>query len=157
MQVFKNREQGQGLVEYALLLVLVAVVVIAVLLLLGPQISSIFSQVIVALGGEDPGNPSYTYSIEQFGVSGTAGFGGCTVKLSQTMRVKVTQDGSPVDGASLTVVVRLQTGDDRSFSGTTNASGLASWPANEVIGKDPNGCGRTATASIAGVSKTDGY
>jgi pilus assembly protein Flp/PilA len=35
-------ERGQGLVEYALILVLVAVVVIAVLLLLGPSIKNIF-------------------------------------------------------------------------------------------------------------------
>ncbi len=39
---FFNREKGQGLVEYALILFLIAVVVIAVLALLGPQIRSIF-------------------------------------------------------------------------------------------------------------------
>lgn len=38
-------EKGQGLVEYALILVLVAIVVIAILLLVGPQIANIFSQV----------------------------------------------------------------------------------------------------------------
>lgn len=36
-------EKGQGLVEYALILVLVAIVVIAVLTLLGPIIGNIFS------------------------------------------------------------------------------------------------------------------
>lgn len=44
MLTFKDNK-GQGLVEYALILVLVAVVVIAVLALLGPSISSIFGQV----------------------------------------------------------------------------------------------------------------
>ena len=39
------REKGQGLVEYALLLVLVALVVLAILLLLGPQIANVFSVV----------------------------------------------------------------------------------------------------------------
>ena len=39
------RERGQGLVEYALILVLVALVVIAVLLLIGPQIANVFSRV----------------------------------------------------------------------------------------------------------------
>ena len=34
--LFLPREKGQGLVEYALILVLVAIVVIAILLLLGP-------------------------------------------------------------------------------------------------------------------------
>ncbi len=44
-------EEGQGLVEYALILFLVAIVVIAVLILLGPQIGSIFTSVVRALGG----------------------------------------------------------------------------------------------------------
>ena len=39
-------ERGQGLVEYALILVLVAVVVIAVLSLLGPAIGNVFSQIL---------------------------------------------------------------------------------------------------------------
>ena len=38
-------EEGQGLVEYALILFLVAVVVIGILILLGPRIGSIFSSV----------------------------------------------------------------------------------------------------------------
>ena len=40
-----TEEEGQGLVEYALILLLVAVVVIAILILLGPQIGAIFSEV----------------------------------------------------------------------------------------------------------------
>ena len=43
--LFQARERGQGLVEYALILVLVAVVVIAVLMLLGPIIGNVFSKV----------------------------------------------------------------------------------------------------------------
>jgi pilus assembly protein Flp/PilA len=41
----EEREEGQGLVEYALILFLVAVVVIGILILLGPRIGSIFSAV----------------------------------------------------------------------------------------------------------------
>lgn len=47
--LFLTREEGQGLVEYALILVLVAIVVIAILTLLGPQIGNIFSQIVNAL------------------------------------------------------------------------------------------------------------
>ena len=36
-------EQGQGIVEYALLLVLVSLIVIVVLALLGPAIGNVFS------------------------------------------------------------------------------------------------------------------
>ena len=39
-------EKGQGLIEYALIIVLVSIVVIAVLALLGPAISDIFQQII---------------------------------------------------------------------------------------------------------------
>jgi pilus assembly protein Flp/PilA len=41
--------RGQGLVEYALILVLVAVVVIVVLALLGPVIGAVFSNIIGAI------------------------------------------------------------------------------------------------------------
>jgi pilus assembly protein Flp/PilA len=43
--LFAPKEKGQGLVEYALILVLVAVVVIAVLTLLGPIIGNVFSDI----------------------------------------------------------------------------------------------------------------
>ena len=44
--LFQRREEGQGLVEYALILLLVALVVIAILTLLGPQIGNVFSRVV---------------------------------------------------------------------------------------------------------------
>jgi pilus assembly protein Flp/PilA len=47
--LFLPREKGQGLVEYALILVLVAIVVIAILLLLGPIIGNIFSNIVNAI------------------------------------------------------------------------------------------------------------
>ncbi len=42
---YAARERGQGLVEYAIIIVLVAVVVFAVLLILGPIIGNAFSTV----------------------------------------------------------------------------------------------------------------
>ena len=43
--LFAAKEKGQGLVEYALILVLIAVVVIVVLTLLGGQIRNVFSRI----------------------------------------------------------------------------------------------------------------
>ena len=43
--LFAAKEQGQGLVEYAIILVLVALVVIAVVRLLGPEIGNTFSSI----------------------------------------------------------------------------------------------------------------
>ena len=49
--LFAPKEKGQGLVEYALILVLVAIVVIAVLMLLGPIIGNVFSTINASLSG----------------------------------------------------------------------------------------------------------
>ena len=43
--LFSAKEQGQGLVEYAIILVLVAIVVIAVVRVLGPKIGNTFSSI----------------------------------------------------------------------------------------------------------------
>jgi pilus assembly protein Flp/PilA len=42
---FFAKEEGQGLVEYALILVLIAIVVIGILTLLGARVSQVFSQI----------------------------------------------------------------------------------------------------------------
>ncbi len=42
----KNSERGQGLVEYALILIFVFFVVIVVLVLLGPAVGNLYSQII---------------------------------------------------------------------------------------------------------------
>ena len=51
---FTPKEKGQGLVEYALILVLVAIVVIAALLILGPIIGGVFSTINSSLVGVGP-------------------------------------------------------------------------------------------------------
>lgn len=58
---FKNRvkahvsevadtESGQGMVEYALILILIAIVVIVVLVVLGNQLSNVFSDIVSGVG-----------------------------------------------------------------------------------------------------------
>lgn len=59
----KKQEKGQGLVEYALILVLVAIVVIAALMILGPIIGNVFSTInsslsTVSTGGSISGGGS---------------------------------------------------------------------------------------------------
>jgi Flp pilus assembly pilin Flp len=49
VEVRPNRQSGQGLVEYVLILILVSVVVIAILLTQGQVIKSMLSNVSVAL------------------------------------------------------------------------------------------------------------
>jgi pilus assembly protein Flp/PilA len=45
-----RHQSGQGMVEYALILVLVSIVVIVILLTMGNQILNVFSNVVAALG-----------------------------------------------------------------------------------------------------------
>jgi pilus assembly protein Flp/PilA len=45
-----RQQHGQGMVEYALILVLVSIVVIVILLTMGNQIANVFSNVVAALG-----------------------------------------------------------------------------------------------------------
>lgn len=45
---FTDQEKGQGLVEYAMIIVLVAVLVMVVLLVLGPAVGNIFSNIVAA-------------------------------------------------------------------------------------------------------------
>ncbi|MBN2048569.1 MAG: Flp family type IVb pilin [Anaerolineaceae bacterium] len=47
--LFAPKEKGQGLVEYALILVFVAIVVIVVLTLLGPAVGQVFSNIVAAI------------------------------------------------------------------------------------------------------------
>jgi pilus assembly protein Flp/PilA len=50
MQNLPRQQHGQGMVEYALILVLVSIVVIVILLTMGNQIQNVFSNVVAALG-----------------------------------------------------------------------------------------------------------
>jgi pilus assembly protein Flp/PilA len=49
--LFSQEEQGQGLVEYAMILVMVAIFVIAALMILGPVIGNSFSKINSSLSG----------------------------------------------------------------------------------------------------------
>ncbi len=52
-----KHEQGQGLIEYALILSLVGIVVIAILTLLGPAVSDLYNTVVCELHNLKPGDP----------------------------------------------------------------------------------------------------
>jgi pilus assembly protein Flp/PilA len=45
-----DNEQGQSMIEYALILVLIAVVVVVVLIILGNQVQNVFCNISGALG-----------------------------------------------------------------------------------------------------------
>jgi len=49
MRSLLRREEGQGLVEYGLIIFLISIVVIAILILVGPRIGSMFSSITAAI------------------------------------------------------------------------------------------------------------
>lgn len=46
-----RREEGQAMVEYGILVALISIAAIAVILLIGPQLTTIFQNVLDALSG----------------------------------------------------------------------------------------------------------
>ena len=64
MFLSNKKEKGQGLVEYALILVLVAVIVLAVMVMTGSTISTVYCSVVVAL---DPGAICDSGEAQDFG------------------------------------------------------------------------------------------
>lgn len=49
-ELFK-KDEGQGLIEYALIVLLISIAVIVVLELIGIQLDDVFDQILAALGG----------------------------------------------------------------------------------------------------------
>lgn len=48
---FIKKEEGQGMVEYALIIALIAVVVIVALIAVGDQVAVVFNNIVTKLGG----------------------------------------------------------------------------------------------------------
>ncbi len=46
--LFHREEQGQGMVEYALLIVLLAIVVVIMIVVMGTAVSKMYSDIVVA-------------------------------------------------------------------------------------------------------------
>ena len=79
-----SREKGQGLVEYALILVLIAVVVIMIVTLLGSRVNLIFAQIAVNMDPQYAGmfnGPALTLNAGDVSVTGD-GFGGASVRVT---------------------------------------------------------------------------
>jgi pilus assembly protein Flp/PilA len=97
MKKLIRSEKGQGLVEYALILVLVAIVVLAVLLLLGPTVGNAFSNIVANLqrfsgGGSGP--------ITQVSASRAIGVVSVTVMVSTDTSITVSTTSGNVTAPS---------------------------------------------------------
>ena len=94
-QTRNSDERGQGLVEYALILVLVAIVVIGVLRVLGPMVGEVFSEVAAALNLENPLAPDNSDVITDVQVARTgASNNNLAVTITVSTNTTVTIDDS---------------------------------------------------------------
>ena len=122
---FPKREQGQGLVEYALLLVLIAVVVIAILAIVGSSVVVVYARVIGGFNGQTISGSGVEYIVTGYDMSVTQGLGTCSVSISDISAVFF-NDGDPIDNGSVTVRVQVQGGSSRDLAGTTDGNGYVS-------------------------------
>jgi pilus assembly protein Flp/PilA len=132
------REKGQGLVEYALILVLIAIVVIAVLTALGPRVGGVFSRVVSVL--KNPGQAGGpTVSVSSISVHATATCnpvtGSCS-GVSATASVSlVDEEGGPVSASTEVRFTNQGDGTQRtaSGSGSISSGNLGGGPAGSVV------------------------
>ena len=91
-------DRGQGLVEYALILVLVALVDTVILALLGPAVGNVFSNIVMQLpiGGSTGGAITGVSAVRTDGGEGDDVVVTITVSTNTTVNVSDSQDASPV-------------------------------------------------------------
>lgn len=139
MRIPKN-EKGQGLVEYALLIVLIAIVVIVILAVLGRQVRTVFAQVYAGLNGQTLDGSGTEYVVTGVSASVTGTFS-CNVSVSGT--VVVFEDGELADAGVGVSGSAFWGNGGGPVSGTTDSNGTASvGPAS----------GSGACSGIAGIT-----
>ena len=152
-KIFRRRsEEGQGLVEYALILVLVAITVIVVLSLLGNSVNGVFFDVDTALSGQSVSGSGTEYVVGGFSASSSGGPMVCSVETS-AFTVTVFQNGEPAANQSVSVSISATGGSSGSASATTNANGQASFNSQTVSGN----CSGRVTISAGSNSREAGY
>jgi pilus assembly protein Flp/PilA len=147
----RKKEEGQGLIEYALLLVLVAIVIVVILALMGRTVTTVYAQIYAGLNGQtlDGAGTEYVVTGVNANVAGSPPF--CTVTVSGS--VVVFEDGD-LAGAGVGVSGGAAwSGGSGSVSGVTDNSGTAS-----VSGASGNGnCSGQASITVGGNTKTVSY
>lgn len=133
-----RQADGQGLVEYALILVLVAVVVIAILTILGPQVGNVFSRVVDGLtvgsasvgGGGGGGSTATITSVDAFRGGNDVGVN-ITVSANTNVTVTDSQSGQSVNvGCDGACSVTLTAVGPDAGTVTATADGGSSMSAN---------------------------
>lgn len=122
-----KREEGQGLVEYALLLVLVAIVIMAILTILGSQVMVVFAKVTAGLNGQIITGQGNEAVITSYDGNITDIAGGCSGTISNISFVGL-EDGQILKNGTANFKVfadgKQQGG---TYAGSTNGSGTGTY------------------------------
>jgi pilus assembly protein Flp/PilA len=133
-----KQEEGQGLVEYALLIVLVAIVIIVVLALMGRAVTTVYAQVYAGLNGQGLDGTGTEYVVTNVDVNVSGGGGFCTVTIGGS--VVVFEDGQLGDAG-------IPVSGSASWSGSSSGSvSVAALSIGSIV-PEP-GCGLLAILAL---------
>jgi pilus assembly protein Flp/PilA len=117
-----KREEGQGLVEYALILVLVAVIIIAILTILGSSVMVVYARVIGGLNGQVVTGQGTEAIVTSHSANINQGTGGCAGTVSNISYIGL-QDGAILKSGTVSIRILVDGAVVHTLSGSTNASG----------------------------------
>ena len=118
-----KREEGQGLVEYALILVLVAIVVIIILTQIGSLIVFAFATIIGSFTSQPLANTGSEGIVVSRSAGEDIGGGNCRLDASD-LSVVLVQDGTIVTNSTESVTFSFGSGVTSSGSVVINNSGV---------------------------------
>jgi pilus assembly protein Flp/PilA len=149
----RKREDGQGLVEYALVLVLIAVVVILILTALGTRVTATFARVIGGLNGQTILGSGTEAIVSGFEVAVSGGPAVCTVAITNITALGFV-NGELAGGAALSGSATFNGGSPSAISGTTDSSGVATIGSG---GSASGSCTGTVSVTLAGNTRSVNY
>jgi pilus assembly protein Flp/PilA len=146
-----KREQGQGLVEYGLILVLVSIASIAMMVLLGDSMNGVYNTIDEALSGQEVNETGEDFTIGGFSPSATGSGMACTVTIP-SVTISRYMDGQPAAGA---VGISINAGAGTvSRNGTAGADGRVTFSDITLTGACSPG---TATITAGTNSRSFNY
>lgn len=129
-----KREEGQGLVEYALILALIAIIVIVILTLLGAQVVLVFARAAGGLKGDviDAANGDRAVLVSyEDNITGSGG--SCSGQLSNIQFVGVDTNGQIITDGPVNASLLVNGIPSGSISGTAGGSGIATTSATPNV------------------------
>lgn len=117
-----EREEGQGLVEYALILMLVALTVLIIIGIFGSAVTLLYVKVVAGFHAQSvEGTGNEVIVLADASVEGT---GPCTVTIPAGTQIVVLQNGQPVRSSNVPMSIHLG-GTSAPMDVDTNSMGIA--------------------------------